>query len=360
VPVLKTYRVGIVGMGFGQKVHAPGFFAHDRFEIVAVAGARPGSADALARAVGARAYDDWRELVGVEDLDLVSIATAPHLHAPVALAALERGRNILLEKPMALDAREAGAIVESARARGLMGAIVHEFRYRPERLMVRERIAAGTLGRILALHVTTHNPSLPQLAGAPVGWLARAETGGGYLGAVASHTVDTLQWWAGEEIVRVWADLRAAVPVRPATAGGSERVTAEDSFVLFLAFASGAVATATFSTAGAGFGERWEVLGERAALRLEGGRLEWAAPGQAPTELPAGEPLAPAPALPGAPADPRTPPFVRLLDRLARALDGDAQARSELASLEQGLRVQRVLDGARLAQATGGAVRILP
>ncbi|MCL6595105.1 MAG: Gfo/Idh/MocA family oxidoreductase [Firmicutes bacterium] len=346
-------------MGFGQKVHAPGFFAHERFELVAVAGARPGTARDLARAAGAQAYDDWREMVAEADVDLVSIATAPHLHAPVALAALARGRHILLEKPTAMDAREAGQVVEAARTAGRVGAIVHEFRYRPERLAAWRAVRAGELGRVVAVHVTTHNASLGQLSQAPVGWLFRAETGGGYLGAIASHAVDTVQWWLDEEVVRVWADLRATLPFRPAQGGGTERVTAEDAFVLFLQFASGAVGTIVFSTAGAGFGERWEVLGERGALRVEGGRTLFVPAGGEVRELDL-EPLPPAPALPGGAPDPRTPPFLRLLDRLARALDGDDGVWAELAGLTQGLRVQRVLDGARLASATGGAVRILP
>ena len=348
-------------MGFGQKVHAPGFYHHPRFELVAVAGARAGSADALAKATGARAYDDWRALVDGADVDVVSIATAPHLHAPVALRTIERGRSVLLEKPTAFDAREAGAIVEAARAQGVFGAIVHEFRYRPERLAVYEAIRQGTIGRVLAVHVTTHNGALGAMAKTPVSWLFRAESGGGYLGAIASHAVDTVQWWAGEEIVRVWADLRAVAAIRPSPGGGDERITAEDSFVVVFHFASGAVATLIFSTAGAGFGERWEVLGERGAIRVEGSRVELSEAGKpGPHELPVGELLGEAPAVPGAAPDPRTPPFVRLLDRYARALDGDRSARAELATLEQGLRVQRVLDGARLASATGGAVRLLP
>ena len=358
---MKTYRVGIVGMGFGQKVHAPGFFAHDRFELVAVAGARPHSADALARATGARAYDDWRELVRDADVDVISVATAPHMHAPVALAAIERGRNVLLEKPTALDAREAGAIAEAARDAGVVGAIVHEFRFRPERLAVYEAIRRGDLGRVLAVHVTAHMAGLAGMAKAPVNWLFRSETGGGFLGAIGSHAVDAVQWWVGEEIVRAWGDLRSVAAVRPSTAGGDERVTAEDSYVMVLHFASGAVGTLVSSLAGAGFGERWEVLGERGAIRVEGSRVLLAPAGQGePRELALGEALPESPAVPGGSPDARTPPFLRLLDRYARALDGDEAARGEIAGLDQGLRVQRVLDAVRLASATGGSVRVLP
>jgi len=358
--VKDRYRVGIVGMGFGHKVHAPAFHAHDRFELVAVAGARPGTAARVAGQAGARAYETWQALVDEADVDVVSIATAPHMHAPVALRALERGRHILLEKPTAFDAREAGQILEAARLAGRLGAICHEFRFAPGRLAVKDELRAGAVGRILAVHATIHSPGLAGMSRAEVGWLARAETAGGMLGATASHYIDGVSWLVGEEIVRVWADLRAVAAHRPAAGGGSERVSAEDSYVVFLQFASGAIATITFSLAGGGFGETWDVLGDAGAVRLDGqGQVHVAQAGAQPRAVEVGT-LPPPPALPGADPDVRTPPFMKLLDRFAAALDGDAQASADLPDLAQGLRVQRVLDGARLASATGGAVRILP
>lgn len=358
---LRRYRVGVVGMGFGRKVHVPALFAHDRFQLVAVAGIRPHSADETARLSGAKAYDDWAELVAREDLDVVSVATAPPLHAPVALAALRHGRAVLLETPTAMDAREAGRIVEEARARALVGAVAHELRFWPARLDLRRRIAQGEIGRPLCAHVIVPRPILAALREQSVDWWARTAGGGGALGAAAAHQVDSLTWWFGEAVVRVWADLRAAAPVRPGASGGRERVTAEDSYTLFLGFASGAAATIVTSVAGAAFGDRWEVLGEEGALCMEadarlyrvpaGGRDAQAVP------LPV---LDPPPALPGTEPVPRTAPFMRLLDRFAAALDGNADSAQDLPDLDGGLSVQRVLDGARLSAATGSAVRILP
>lgn len=348
-------------MGFGRRVHVPGFFAHDRFQLVAVAGARPHSADETARLSGARAYDDWAELVARDDLDVVSIATAPALHAPVALAALRAGRAILLEKPTAMDAREAGQIVEEARSRSLVGAIVHEFRFWPARLDLRRRIAQGEIGRPLAAHVIVPRPNLASLRDQSVDWWSRAESGGGVLGAAASHQVDSLTWWFGEEVVRVWADLRTTVPVRPSVAGGSERASADDSYTLFLQFASGATATVAMNVAGAAFGDRWEVLGERGALCMEGDTRLYRVPDGSRDVQAVPLPVLDAPpALPGTEPAPLTAPFLRLLDRFAAALDGNRDGAQDLPDLAQGLHVQRVLDGARLSAATGSAVRILP
>jgi predicted dehydrogenase len=348
-------------MGFGRRVHVPGFFAHDRFQLAAVAGARPHSADETARLSGARAYDDWTELVARDDLDVISIATAPPLHAPVALAALRSGKAILLEKPTAMDAREAGQIADEARTRGLVGAIVHEFRFWPARLDLRRRIAQGEIGRPLAAHVIVPRSNLATLRSQTADWWARVESGGGVLGASASHQVDSLTWWLGEPVVRVWADLRTAVPVRPGEGGGRDRVSAEDSYTLFLQFASGATATVALSVAGAAFGDRWEVLGERGALCMEADARLYRVPDGSRDAQAVPLPVLDAPpALPGTEPATLTAPFLRLLDRFAAALDGNGDGAADLPDLAQGLHVQRVLDGARLSAATGSAVRILP
>lgn len=359
----KVYRVAVIGMGFGQRVHVPAYHAHNRFQVVAVAGARPHSADGVAERIGATSYDRWEDLLEEADVDLVSIATAPHLHASIGLRALEGRHAILLEKPTALDAREAGSLVETARTQGQIGAISHEFRFRPAHLAVRDRLRQGAIGPIVAVHATVHSPGLAALRARPVGWLARWETGGGFLGAVGSHEVDTLLWWMDEPVVRVWADLRAVASQRPAADGSGrlETPSAEDSFVLFLAFASGAVATLTFTTAGAAFGETWDILGETGALRItDASRVDVLREGTRAPETMSLPALPEVPSLPGDPPDIRTALLSQLLDRLAAALDGDRQGSADLPGLDQGLRVQRVLDSAREANRTGTAIHLQP
>jgi predicted dehydrogenase len=173
--------------------------------------------------------------------------------------------------------------------------------------------------------------------------------------------VDSLTWWFGEEVVRVFAHLRATVPLRPAEGGGVERVSADDSYTLHLEFASGATATVCMDVSGAAFGDRWEVVGESGALQMEAdARLSRVGPDGGAAEAIPLETLAP-PALPaGLEAGRLTAPFLRLLDRFAARLDGDAEAARDLPDLAQGLRVQRVLDAARLSSATGAFVRVLP
>lgn len=358
---LPVYRVGVVGMGFGAQVHVPGFVHHPRFRLEAVAGLRPGSAAEVAKETGARAYECWEDLIADAQLDVVSVATAPHLHAPVVLAALARGRHVLCEKPMALDAREAGAMVESARVLGRVGAINHEFRFWPARMAVKERIAQGEIGDVLAAQVTMSVSGRGRRLEEPAGWLERAETGGGFLGAIGAHLVDSLLWWLDDEIVRVWGDLRALAPVRPRAGGGTERVSAEDTFAMALTFASGAIASVSLVSAGAGLGTRWDLLGTQGTLRLEDDRslIRLRAAGAVPETL-ALEALADPPAVAGHAPQRFTAPFLRLLDRFAAALDADDAGQRHLPDLAQGLRVQRVLDAVRLASTTGTAVRVLP
>src|SRR4029077_2191586 len=92
------------------------------------------------------------------DIDLVSITAPPHLHAPMALAALRAGKHVLCEKPFAMNEREARRMVDAARVAKRVGLIDHEFRYLPERARLRELVENGWLGdgqRIVFLHVRT-------------------------------------------------------------------------------------------------------------------------------------------------------------------------------------------------------------
>src|SRR5581483_3075131 len=113
-------RVGVIGTGFGSLVQIPAFQAHPRVEVVAVASGTPGKARAIAGRTGIpHAFDRWEALVEA-DLDLVSITAPPALHRPMALAALDAGRHVVCEKPMALSTAEAEEMLGRAeRARRL-------------------------------------------------------------------------------------------------------------------------------------------------------------------------------------------------------------------------------------------------
>lgn len=93
-----TYRVGIIGTGFGTKVHYPAFRAHKKFNVVSIAGFNSEKTMKIATNLSIKGYSDWEELIRNDGLDLIAITTPPYLHYQMAKYALEMGKDLLLEK----------------------------------------------------------------------------------------------------------------------------------------------------------------------------------------------------------------------------------------------------------------------
>ena len=136
-------KIGIVGASFARAAYLPALRHVEGAEVVALASSRIESARSAAEEFGIpAAYDDWQAMLDKHQLDLVLIATPTDLHAPITLAALERGAHVLCEKPTAMDAGEARAMLDKANALGRVGMIDHELRFNPNRQRVAEMIAS--------------------------------------------------------------------------------------------------------------------------------------------------------------------------------------------------------------------------
>ena len=344
-------RVGVIGTGFGALVQIPAFRANPRAEVVAVASGTPGKARRTAETLGVpRAFDDWTQLVAA-DLDLVSITTPPALHHPMALAALGAGRHVLCEKPMAMSAAEAEAMLATGEGARRIHVIDHELRFNPNRRKARALIGAGFVGTprhalLTAVNASRLDPTKPW------GWWFDEGRGGGLLGAVGSHQVDLLRYWLGD-IAAVSGTADPVVPERPLPDGhGRRRVTADEFTTFSLRFCSGAVATVFLScVAGHGVGPRAEVWGDEGYLLLDAEDRLWGCQrGQALAELTEPETLTPPPGMEYVSLWGVS--FVRLVDHLVGAtLDGAPVAPA--ATFADGLAVQRVLDAVRETTRTG-------
>src|SRR2546425_13107608 len=115
----KTIGIGIIGAGFARSTQIPGFANCEGARIVAIASAHREHAEEVAREFGIEHVEsDWRALIARDDLDLVSIVTPVVTHCEMTLAALKRGKAVLCEKPMAMNAVEAQRMTEQARQAG--------------------------------------------------------------------------------------------------------------------------------------------------------------------------------------------------------------------------------------------------
>ncbi|HEV2762268.1 MAG TPA: Gfo/Idh/MocA family oxidoreductase, partial [Pyrinomonadaceae bacterium] len=197
----KNYvRVGVIGTGFARTVQIPAFVACEGARVVAVASGRRENAERVAREFGIPSVcDSWRELVAREDVDLVSIVTPPVSHLEMTLGALDAGKAVLCEKPFAMEATQADAMRERARAAGRLAHVDHELRFLPARRMMRDLLRAGAIGRVRHARFTFGGGGRASSERA-WDWRPDAGAGGGVLGAIGSHAVDSLRWLLGAEV----------------------------------------------------------------------------------------------------------------------------------------------------------------
>jgi predicted dehydrogenase len=294
-------------------------------------------------------FDDGVELARCAEVDLVIVSSTPDSHARYAIAALEAGKHVLCEKPMALDAYEAAQMLAAAGQRPeLLAWVDHELRYEPNRRRARELIRSGAIGVVRHIEVLLkpylRGDGRPQAADAPWTWWFDGARGGGILGAVGSHLIDLCRFWTGSEVAYVAGLVETFVTERTDEGGVKRPVTGDDFTSSVLRMASGAVATITLSTvAHHGPGHLAQVTGSEGTLLLTGEtKLEFAK---------AGGPLEDV----STPDDlwEKTKPnnmwarsFVRVLRDMVGVIGG-AVAQGEPATFQGGWRVQRVLDAIR-------------
>lgn len=143
-------RVGVLGAGaWARAAHLPGWQRDPRCEVVALADTLRERAEAMAAELSiAEATDDWQRLVTRTDIDVVDVVTPSHTHYELATAALEAGKHVLCEKPLAVTAEQGVTIVQTARdtSRLLMEAFM--YRFHPQTLWALEQVAAGRIGPV--------------------------------------------------------------------------------------------------------------------------------------------------------------------------------------------------------------------
>ena len=346
-------RAGFIGSGFARRVQLPGVAHVQGIKPVAVASRQRANAEAVAREFNLpHVFDDGTELARSPEVDLVIVSSTPDSHARYAIAALEAGKHVLCEKPMALDAFEAAQMVAASEQHpDSIAWIDHELRFEPNRRRARELIRSHALGELrhieLSLKPYLRGDGRPQTFDAPWTWWFDASRGGGILGAVGSHLIDLCRFWSGSEIRYVAGLAETFVKQRSDATGQARAVTADDFATCVLQTATGVVATITLSTvAGHGPGHLGHVTGSEGTLLLSGETtLEFGKSGGPLEDVSAPDDLWE-----------KTKPnnmwgrsFVRLMREMVRVIRGGTP-QGEPATFRDGWEVQRVLDAVRSAK----------
>lgn len=277
----KEIRIGIIGAGFARSTQIPGFNNCEGARVVAIASAHRENAEAVAREFGIEnVEDDWCGVVERDDVDLVSIVTPVVTHCEMTLAALDHGKAVLCEKPMAMNADEARRMAERAREKGVLALIDHELRFLPGRLRMRELLRGGEIGRVKHVKLTFRSDSRADIDRA-WNWWSDIKQGGGTLGAIGSHVIDGFHWLLDAEVAEVACNLATHVRERKDENGRLRAVTTDDEANLLLRFVDGdltegATGSVSLSMVEAGEPEhRLEIFGSRGALMIEEGGDLW-------------------------------------------------------------------------------------
>lgn len=288
--------VGLIGTKFMGRAHsvawagAPRFFDLPAPGLACVSGKDAAETHEFGRRWGwARSTADWRDLVADPAVTLVDVAVPNNLHAEMSIAALEAGKHVACEKPLAgtlADARRMRAAARTAARRGVRTFVWFNYRRAPAVALMHRMVRQGRIGRIYHVRATYlqdwGGPSTPML------WRFDASAAGsGAHGDLNAHIVDMARFVTGEEVVevngaveRTFVERRASGPARRGGRARMQRSTVDDCVAFLARMSSGAVATFEASRVATGHKNRntLEINGERGSMRFDFERmneLEW-------------------------------------------------------------------------------------
>ena len=344
-------RVGIIGVNYGRTVLLPAFRSNPRCEVVALAGSDAARAAKLAQEAGVpKCYGTWRDLVEDSGVDAVAIATLPSLQPHIAIRALELGKPVFAEKPMAQDAAVAGAMLRQATLSRRPTGIDFNFHQILSWQRARQMLDAGAIGRLrhIVINWQVESRAIQQRMR---NWKTiGGNDGGGVLGNFVSHSFHYLEWFAGPV-----AGLSARI------SGLADNSHTETTVTMALQLESGPLISLSMSCASfLGIGHRIEFFGEDGTLVLHnpgadymrGFELLYAKrPAESFERIAIDDPAdAQYP-------DGRIAPVTRLVKLFIDAIETNTVMQP---GFSEGYRVQQLIDAARRSHQTGVWVAIAP
>lgn len=253
---------GLIGCGRVAPRHAQSFAELPGARLVAVADVLDARAQRFAKEYRADAYTDYRRLLEQRDVDAVSICTPSGMHAQMAIDAMQSGKHVIVEKPMAMNLRDADRMIATAESCGVKLCVILQNRYNPPMQDLRRVVDEGKLGRLLLGNATVRWYRPQEYY--EDGWHGTWAMDGGALMNQSIHHIDALQWLMGD-----------VASVSAYTATLAHKMQAEDIGVVALRFKSGALGTIEGSTVT--YPENLEgsvaIFGERGSVKVGGTAL---------------------------------------------------------------------------------------
>ncbi len=222
--------IGIVGAGIMGSQHARIYSELEHAKLLAVADVDQKKAEAAAGRHGARAFADYRRMLELAEIDAIHIATPDHLHVRPVLDALQAGKHVLVEKPLATTVEDALAIVEASKRAGRHVMVNYTHRWAAPYAHARAVIASGEIGKPLMVYARKDDAIWA--ATEMMGWTASTSSAS-YL---STHDIDLVLWWLDTDVESVYAlGVKEVLKARG--------IDTEDAIQALVRFSSGAIGT---------------------------------------------------------------------------------------------------------------------
>jgi predicted dehydrogenase len=196
--------VAIAGTGWVSGEHIKAFQHHPDTEVLAICGRDKSKAQSKAGEAGldCAVYDDFHAMLQHPGVDIVSIATPPHVHREQAVAAAQAGKHLMLEKAMANTREDIASIRDAVAAAGVKSVVSFVLRWNPLFNIIKTQLAEQNIGRVFYGEVDYFHGIGPWYG--QFGWNIKKEIGGSSLLSAGCHAMDALRWFMGGEVVEVF------------------------------------------------------------------------------------------------------------------------------------------------------------
>ncbi|GAS83859.1 Gfo/Idh/MocA family oxidoreductase [Paenibacillus sp. FSL R5-0623] len=203
---MSKIKVAVFGCGaIAERRHIPEYAANENVELVAFADPIVERAEKMAETYGGKAYSSYEELLANETVDAVSVCTPNYLHAPMAIAAANAGKHVLVEKPMAVSTEEGEQMIEAAKKNGVYLMVGHNQRLMPPHVKAKEILDSGKLGKVLNFRTSFGHPG-PEawsVDGAESWFFRKEEAIMGAMGDLGVHKSDFIRYLLNDEVSEV-------------------------------------------------------------------------------------------------------------------------------------------------------------
>ncbi len=290
---MKTLNVGLIGAGFMGKAHSLAYAALPMFfwpapalpvrKMIAELNEEV-AADAAVRFGFETSTSDWRQLVESDEIDIVDISTPNNTHREIAVAALDAGKHVICEKPLAHNVEDAKAMYEAAQRNSGVAMVAFNYRRTPAVAMARKLIEEGAIGAVRNFR-GTYLQDWSADPNSPLSWRFQAGVAGsGALGDIGTHVLDMARYLVGE-VESVSSMLKTYISERPVQAGAADQLAAaekitgapvaavdvDDEVMTLMRFTDGAVGSleATRNAYGRNNFLTFEIHGETGSLAVQ-------------------------------------------------------------------------------------------